>query len=399
MNETIQQADSFFAEALERRAEVRLTCALHVADLLAREVEALGFTVEAVEPTSVRLRATLRDCLRLNLELRTAQTVLYPLKHFRCPSPKALHTHAASFPWERLLDPSGYLTVTSNVDNPKIRNTMFANLKLKDAIVDRLTEKYGARPDSGPERRGIVVDLYWKGDHAWLHLNTSGIKLADRGYRKLPHGAPLRETLAAAILAHTGYDGSQPLVNPMCGSGTIAIEAALIATQRAPGLLRSRFGFESMLEFERGPFDEVRRELRKRGRKTTPAPIIASDIDPRAIEAARQNARTAGVEHLIDFQTCDFAETLMPEAPGLVVLNPEYGKRQGDVEALAGVYARIGDFFKQRCPGWMGFVFTGNLDLGKRIGLKASERIILHNGSLECRLLRYELYAGSGPAD
>jgi putative N6-adenine-specific DNA methylase len=397
VSDVLEQTGSFFADMLDRRAQVRLTCALHVADLLAREVEALGFAVEAIEPTSVRLRATLRDCLRLNLELRTAQTVLYPIKHFRCPSPKALYTHAASFAWETLLDPTGYLTVTSNVDNPKIRNTMFANVKLKDAIVDRLTSKYGARPDSGPERRGVVIDLYWKEDHAWIHLNMSGTKLADRGYRKLPHDAPLRETLAAGILLHMGYDGSQALVNPMCGSGTLAIEAALIATDRAPGLLRLGFGFEHLRGYDRSVFDEIRTQVRKRGRKTTAAPIIASDIDPRAVEAARRNAQTAGVEHLIDFRVCDFADTPLPEEPGLIVMNPEYGKRLGDAEALAPIYGRIGDYLKQRCVGWRGYVLTANLELAKRVGLRADERTVFHNGSLECRLLRYDIYAGSSP--
>lgn len=395
VNSPSKTPPSFFDEALDRAAPVRLTCSLDTAPILAREVEALGHKAEAIEPTTVQLRCTLRDCMRLNLELRTAQAVLYPLKHFRCPSPRALYRHAASFAWERLLDPSGYLTVTSNVDNPKIRNTMFANVKLKDAIVDRLTDKYGSRPDSGPERRGVVIDLYWKADHAWIHLNTSGAKLADRGYRKLPHDAPLRETLAAAILLHIGYDGSQALINPMCGSGTIAIEAALLATERAPGLLRLGFGFEHLLDFDRDVLKRIRAEAHKRNRKTIPAPIIAGDIDPRAVEAARANARTAGVEHLIDFHICDFADMPLPEAPGLIVLNPEYGKRLGDAHALEGVYSRIGDYFKNRCVGWTGFVFTGNLDLAKKIGLRAGERAIFHTSTIECRLLRYDLYAGS----
>jgi putative N6-adenine-specific DNA methylase len=241
-----------------------------------------------------------------------------------------------------------------------------------------------------------VVHLFWKGDRAWVYLNVNGPRLADRGYRKLPHDAPMRETLAAAVLLASGYDGTQALVNPMCGSGTLAIEAALLASGRAPGLLRSNYAaLHTALDLEEA-WKEARRRAKQLPKVAMPPPIIASDHDPRAVEAARKNALTAGVDHMIEFATCDFAETPMPEGVGHVILNPEYGLRLGETEELGATYGRIGDFFKLRCLGWTGLVFTGSRELSKRIGLRSTRRQAFMNAQIECRLLSYEVYGGEG---
>ena len=177
---------------------------------------------------------------------------------------------------------------------------MFPSLKVKDAIVDRIQKKTDSRPDSGKERANAVVNLFWKNDKAWIYLNTSGVKISDRGYRKMPHRAPLRESLAAGIIMATGYDGSQNIVLPMCGSGTLAIEAALIAMNKPAGALRSNFGFKHVIGFDEQAWKEVRDDIRKTIRAGAPQKrIIATDVDEQAIFAAKQNAKTAGVEHLI----------------------------------------------------------------------------------------------------
>ncbi|MCZ6493672.1 MAG: class I SAM-dependent RNA methyltransferase, partial [Planctomycetota bacterium] len=175
----------------------------------------------------------------------------------------------------------------------------------------------------------------------------------------------------------------------------LAIEAALITTGRAPGLLRTSSSLMHTKLHDEDVWRTIRNEARKQRRSQPPPPIIASDIDPRALEAAHKNARTAGVEQLIDFVECDFAQTPLPDAPGVVILNPDYGERLGDRGTLELVYARIGDYLKQRCPGWKGYVFTGNRDLSKCIGLRADRRIPFMNAKIECRLLEYELYQGS----
>ncbi|MBN2212368.1 MAG: hypothetical protein JW709_13300, partial [Sedimentisphaerales bacterium] len=374
------------------------TCGPGLAEYLQAELTALGFPILDTHSGGVLTRGSLLDCYTLNYLLRTAYSVQYLLREFGCGSPDTLYKQVGCVDWENYIAPEEHLCILSRVNTRTVNNTMFPNLKVKDAIVDRIQRKTGRRPDSGPDRTGVVVNLYWHEDRAWLYLNTSGLKLSDRNYRKMPHKAPLRETLAAAILMAAGFDGAQPLVLPMCGSGTLAIEAALLALNKPAGSLRSNYAFKHIKGFEEAAWDQVRLDARQNIKKGSPAPIIATDIDPVAIDAARQNARTAGVEHFIEFAICDFAATTIPAAPGLIVMNPEYGLRLGEQENLEREYTRIGDFLKQRCPGWRAYILTGNKILAGKIGLKTSRRLIFFNGNIECRLLCYDLYAGSNPS-
>ena len=380
---------------LARPRDIRITCAPALAPWLSQEMAPLELPVTARTKTSVTTHGTWTDTWRLCLELRTALQVLYPIKSFRCRSPDDLYREARSMAWEEILAPDGYLTVESRVEHPSINNSMFPNLRLKDAIVDRIAAETGGRPDSGPERRGVVVHLYWKDERATIALNASGRKLADRGYRRNPHKAPLQETLAAAIMLATGWKGQCPLALPMCGSGTLAIEAALIALDRAPGLLRSTFGFEHVRGFDEKHWSALRAAARRRARKTPSVPIVASDLDERAVAAARRNAETAGVAHLIEFYEADFASAPLPSSPGVLIVNPEYGARLGQEELLQPTYERLGSYFKDRCAGWSCFVFSGNRYLTGSIGLKASRRVPFFNAQIECRLLKYEMWQGS----
>ena len=206
----------------------------------------------------------------------------------------------------------------------------------------------------------------------------------------------MQETLAAAVLLAGGWKGEGNLINPMCGSGTLAIEGALIAARRAPGSLRENFGFMHLRGFDRGPSGGTCCSWPKR--KSAPGAagkILATDINPEAVAAARKNAAAAAVGSWIEFKDCDYAETPIPEGGGVIILNPEYGGRLGEVEKLKPLYEGIGDFFKKKCQGYQGFVFTGNPDLAKKIGLKAKRKIPFFNSNIECRLLEYDLYLGS----
>ena len=194
----------------------------------------------------------------------------------------------------------------------------------------------------------------------------------------------------------TGYDGSQDIVLPMCGSGTLAIESALIAMNKPPSVLRSNFGFRHIKVFDEQIWKEMLNDsLKGAGKGPQQKRIIATDIDVEAIAAAKQNAKTAGVEHLIEFDVCDFADTDVPKGEGIVIVNPEYGLRLGALEKLEKEYKRIGDFFKQNCAGYTGYIFTGNKKLAGKVGLKTSARMIFFNGKIECRLLKYEMYEGT----
>lgn len=378
----------------EKRS-IPITCARGVASVLAEELRTLSFPVLSAGEAIVETEGTLSDTIFLNLSIRTGQRVLYFLKAFPAVNAQDLYRTVSEIAWEDLIREDGYLSVTATGDTPAVSDSRYAAVKTKDAIVDRIRERKRRRPDSGPDRHAAVVHLHWAGELARLYLDTSGEPLSRRGYRKIPLEAPMQETLAAAVLLAAGWKGEGNLVNPMCGSGTLAIEGALIALGRAPGLLRGNFGFMHIKGFDKTSYGEIRLRLRKSAGRTLKGRIVATDIRPEAVEAARQNARTAGVDRLIDFHACDFRETPVSGGGGVVILNPEYGERMGRISTLEGIYRSIGDFFKNRCRGYRGYIFTGNLGLAKEVGLRTSRRIPFYNGPIECRLLEYELYEGS----
>jgi putative N6-adenine-specific DNA methylase len=381
--------------SLSPKTRIVITCAKGVPPFLKEEISTLGLPVRSESIAGVETEGTVEDAMRLNLFLRTGQRVLLFLQKLEAKNADELYAGISRMEWEDYVSPEEYLCVTSAVDNPTIRDFRFANLKCKDAIVDRVKKKVGRRPDSGSERTGAVVDLYWKGNLCLVYLDTSGEPLYRRGYRKVPLHAPMQETLAAAVIQATGWKGRGNFVNPMCGSGTLAVEAALAALDIAPGLLRKNFGFMHLKGFNRSSWNKMLQEARARMKRSFQGKLVATDIDLKAIRASRQNAAAAGVDHLIEFSVGDYAETPVPEGHGVVILNPEYGERMGKVETLKEIYRGIGDFFKKKCQGYTGYIFTGNLELAKKVGLKAKRKLPFFSSNIECRLLEYDLYEGS----
>lgn len=375
--------------------KVIITCNKRLSPYLQQEVKELGFDIVRAFPTGVELKVSVNDTIKLNLNLRTASQILYSLKEFSANNPTELYEELSTIAWEELIQFDGYFSVSSNVDNETISTPLFANVKVKDAIVDRIKDKKGMRPNSGPENNKAVVHLYWKDDRAEIFIDTSGETLAKHGYRKIPGKAPMLEALAASTIIASKWDGESAFVNPMCGSGTLAIEAALIATNRKPGLLRMNYSFMHFIGYDETVFFQERRLLKDQINKKAAPQIIATDISEEAINVSKMNARTAGVEQLISFEVCDFAETHVPKEGGVILFNPEYGERLGTHTKLEITYKRMGDFMKQECKGYRGYIFTGNPDLAKKIGLRASRRIEFYNGKLDCRLLEYELYEGT----
>jgi putative N6-adenine-specific DNA methylase len=379
----------------QQNSTILVTCPKRMSSYLRDEIVALGLPVREELVTGVETEGSLDDAMRLNLYCRTGYHVHYLLASFTARDPEDLYRHVSAIEWERYIAEDGYLSITSSVENETIRDTRFANLKCKDAIVDRLRRITGERPDSGAEKRGVVVFLYWRDDRCSIFLDTSGEPLSRRGYRRIPHKAPMQESLAAAVVMATGWRGDGNVVNPMCGSGTLAIEAALLGTNRAPGSLRSNFAFMHIKGFDPERWEALRKEARREGRRKIDGRIVVSDRDEAAVVAARRNAATAGVDHLMEFEVCDFRESTVPEGGGIVLLNPEYGERLGDELKLEATYRGIGDFFKQKCGGYTGYVFTGNSFLAKQVGLRTKRKIPFYNTTIDCRLLEYELYAGT----
>jgi putative N6-adenine-specific DNA methylase len=274
-----------------------------------------------------------------------------------------------------------------------------------------MREKCQRRPDSGGENIGAAVFVYWERDEVIIYLDTSGEPLSKRGYRKIPGSAPMQETLAAACLMALDWDKKSPFLSPMCGSGTPAIEAAMMAMNKAPGSLKSHFAFQSIKGYTRiipgesaptvaprqragaSPeqiWKEMVLEAKSQETKDNLPKIWATDISPEAVENAHSNAIAAGVAPYIDFKACDFADTPIPEGKGCVFFNPEYGIRLGDPKELAPIYERIGTFMNEKCFGWRGSLITGNPDLARLVNLYYQRRVPFFNGPIDCRLFIYD---------
>ncbi|HYC85439.1 MAG TPA: class I SAM-dependent RNA methyltransferase [Chryseosolibacter sp.] len=376
-------------------SRIIVTCHKRLAPYLSREIEELGMGPTRVFATGVELTGTVADCIRLNVSLRCASQVHYSLKEFSANKPDDVYQALVKYPWEDLIPGDGYFSVTSNVDHFTVNTNLFMNVTVKDAIVDRLRKVTGSRPNSGSSVDKLVVYLFWKDTHAEVFLDTSGETLSKHGYRKIPGKAPMLEALAAATIMATKWDRRSPFVNPMCGSSTVAIEAVLIATNRRPGLYRKNYSFMYVNGYDERLYRAAQEQIESEVADVPDLEVVATDISDDAIKISKVNAGLAGVEKFIKFAKGDFETTPIPSSPGVIYFNPEYGERLGDVRELEHTYERIGDFLKKKCQGYTGYIFTGNLDLAKKIGLKASRRIEFYTAKLDCRLLEYELYIGS----
>lgn len=377
-----------------QKATVSISCPKALSEHLTAEVQAMGYRALRVRPTGLDIHASLNDCVKLNLQLRTAHRVHYLLSEKPVETPDELYEWLSLIEWENYIPADGFFSVTSRINHPSINNTQFANLKCKDAIVDRMRSKTGKRPDTGADLNKTVVFLFWNNQSARIFLDTSGESLSRRGYRVQNTEAPMQESLAAGLLMQSSWNPRQHLINPMCGSGTIAIEAALMAFHREAAVRRRNFGFMHIMGFDREVYKQARLEFRERWKKSIPIKIIATDHDPKAVEAATKNAEMAGVSEFIDFQVCDFEETIIPNGDGVILMNPPYGQRIGELKELEQLYQRIGTFLKHECAGKKAYIFTGNETLSKKVGLKSSSKTIFYNTTIECKLLEYELYEG-----
>ena len=405
---------------LNKNYPIIISCAKELSRWTEIEVLNLGYHPIEVTENTVVIRGGMRDVMKLNLQLRTAHRVLVPLLRTDCRNIRDLYEAAYSIDWENLLEADGYFSVSSIVHNFTIRDTRLPSLYTKDAIADRMRDKCQRRPDSGGENKGAAVFVYWERNEVVIYLDTSGEPLSKRGYRKIPGSAPMQETLAAACIMALHWDCRTPFLSPMCGSGTPAIEAALMAMNRAPGSLKGHFAFQSVKDYTRiipgetapniAPrqyagatpeqiWKEMILEAKKAEKKEGLPKIIATDISPEAVENAHSNAIAAGVAPYIEFKACDFGETPIPEAAdeqpvtsdfkGVVFFNPEYGIRLGTFEELAPIYERIGTFMNEKCRGYNGGLITGNPDLARLVNLYYKTRVPFFNGPIDCRLFIY----------
>lgn len=371
-------------------------------EVCAGEIRALNLPVRSVRPGAVEFEGREEAGWKACLHLRSARRVLLPLAAFEAPDAEALYEAVGEIPWEERLTPRHTFAVEASVEKAPVSHSGFAALKVKDAAADRLRNRFGARPDVDRKNPDVLVLLRWRGSRAEVSLDLSGGALHKRGYRVRSVRAPLNETTAAGILLLLGYDGTAPFSDPFCGSGTFAVEAALVASGTAPGLLRgSPFGFERWPGFRPARWARIREEAASR--VTRPAcRIAASDLDPQAVAAARRNAEKAGMAPFLHFSVADARDWRPPGEGGLLVCNPPYGDHAGAGEDLPSLYRAFGDALKRRGAGWMAGILCGDPRLLKCVGLRPARRIPVWNGPLECRLHVYPLREGAfrrGPED
>jgi putative N6-adenine-specific DNA methylase len=371
------------------------TCARGLERVLADELRELGAESVAPDRGSVLFAGDLRTVYEVNLRLRTAMRVLVPLARGVVGNRDELYDLAGSVAWMDVLDAKQTFAVDVVGRHRSFRQTTFAGQVVKDAAVDRIRSATGRRPDV--DRQSPDVRLHLRlvdNGPVTLSVDSSGEPLSHRGYRPRGGPAPLAETLAAGILLLAGYDGSEPLLDPMCGTGTFAVEAALIATATPPGL-RREFAFERWPVHNLQAFEEIQHQA-SRGHREARQAIVARDRDERAVRATQRNLKAAWMDRWVTVEQRDALDLELPwGAGGIIVANPPYGKRVGDVQRLLGFYRRFGDRLKRHATGATAWILVGEPRLAKQIGLKAVRKIPLFNGPIECRLLQYELYEGS----
>jgi len=361
---------------------------------LAAELTALDAQYVAPAEGGVGFSGERGLAYRANLESRLASRILWQVAHGRCRNENDLYALAKSIDWSTHFNVDRTIRVDVAATNSPLQSLEFATLKIKDAVCDRFRDDAGKRPSVAKLRPDVRVHAFLTEREATLYLDTSGEPLFKRGYRRDAEGAPLRENLAAGLIALSGWTPGTPLLDPMCGSGTIAIEAALLAADRAPGLTRT-FGFQKLRWFDGPTWQRLRQRARDRVRPAPSAPsIFASDSAAAPLAHCRGNAATAGVAEWLAIAEADVLSRGAPAAHGVLIANPPYGLRLSDDPALAAFYPKLGDALKQRFAGWIAWFLTGDLRLAKLIGLKPSRKTPLFNGNIECRLFRFEIVAG-----
>ena len=347
-----------------------------------------------VSKGGVAFQGRLTSCYQANLMCRTASRFLMRIQQCKARHFDELEERVRAVPWELYLKIDVSLEVRASIRRSKLYHSQAVSERILKAVSARLA--LHGRKDAGTEREGPVqcIWAHLQEDRLTLSLDSSGAPLHKRGIKTTGGPAPLRETLAAGALMQAGFDSQTVLCDPMCGSGTLAIEAALLATNTAPGLFRDNFGFMHLRSFDRAVWIKMVEDARAQTRPCE-ADIFASDLSADAVSIAKINARAAGMDQNIRFETVDFRKISIPPEPGIVIVNPEYGERLGEEEALKVTYAEIGDLFKKQCKGYTGYIFTGNRELAKVVGLRTRRKVPFYNGKIECRLLEYELYEGS----
>ena len=359
--------------------------------VLAEEIKQLGGSNIVKGNRAVFFDGDLAMVYRANYRLRTALRVFRQIDSFRYTNVDDFYLKCLRIKWESYMNLNQTFSIQSTVFHSDIfKNSMFASLKVKDAIADRFRQRYGTRPDVDTQSPDIIFNVHISNDMVTISLDSSGESLHKRGYRQVQGDAPLSEVLAAGMILMTGWDGSTDFLDPMCGSGTLPIEAALIARNIPPGKYRKSWSFMSWKDFDPDLFEQIKEEAEVREFN---GKIYASDILHKNILASQSNARSARVYNLIHFEKGDFADINLPLKNSTLIMNPPYGERLTSPD-LDNLYSMIGERLKHHYSSNQAWILSSSSDLIHKIGLKPSVKVRLLNGALECTYQKYELFEG-----
>jgi putative N6-adenine-specific DNA methylase len=360
--------------------------------ILAKEIEALGGSNIKPGKRSVSCEGNLELIYKLNYQLRTGLKVLMPIHSFQARNEHQLYKQVKEYKWEDIFGAENTFAIDQTIFSEYFKHSKFAALRAKDAIVDRFREKYGRRPSVDTERPDFVINIHAFKDKFTISLDSTGEPLNQRGYRSKGHEAPLNEVLAAGIIQLSGWDKETALLDPMCGSGTILIEAAMLASNFPAQMLRRNFAFTNWREFQPALWSRVKTTANAASRKS-PLYLIGNDIDGRAVKWTKDSFKKLGLKDMVRLKEGSFEELRKVHSGGMIITNPPYGERIGT--NVLDLYKNLGDTLKNTFVGYDAWIFSSNLKALKQLQLKPSVKTSLYNGSLECHLCKYELYEGT----
>lgn len=363
-----------------------------IVEPLENELKELGLKVTDKYIGGVFFESNWEGCYKANLHSRLASRILKPILDFTAYQPEELYNQILRHDFTKYIKPTQTISIDASVSESKMRDQRFVAMKVKDAIVDQFREKFGVRPDVDNENPALRIHVRAIKNQFNVAIDTSGESLFKRGYRKEVGEAPLKENLAAGLIKLAEWDGQSPIIDPMCGSGTFLIEAAMMALNIAPGINRKKFGFQNWLTYEEETWEKVVQEALDAEKEELPFKFYGYDIDRRVLVNAKENAKRAGVDEVIEFRKEAIATVEPPVEKGLMIVNPPYGARIGDEDNLRDVYRDLGYTLKHRFKGWDAWILSGNKDLIADLKLKATRKHFVFNGNIECRFLKYSMF-------
>lgn len=362
-------------------------------ELLLKELSGLGASDAEIINRGVRFRGDLPALYRCIYNCRLALRILYPIAEFQVENGEELYRKSLDIRWEDHFSLHRTFAIDSVISYTQFKNSQIVSLKVKDAIADRFRDKYGSRPTVDKDYPDLRINVHLFRNQCTVSLDFSGSSMHLRGYRKDTVAAPINEVLAAGLCALAGWKGERPLLDPMCGSGTILIEAAMIALDIPAGFYRKHYAFHYWKDYDKSLWEQIKQESNNH-RKKSAIMITGRDKSEKAIRISRQNVQSAGLERYINLEMNSFEESQPPFEQGMIITNPPYGERL-TAENTSELYKKMGDTLKQNYAGYSAWILSGDLEAIKHFGLKPSRKIKIFNGPLECKFVNFELYSGS----